>query len=287
MKISKNFLIILSFSFLTLSAHAGSLSPVEQKIDRAKGSIYTEKMIELVKNWPPSDLPALSGEGTPLWIEAIRTDGNSNYIGLRKRVFIQASLARVSSVLEDFLNYPHVFPKVEAVEVVSRDVNHVTTSWIRSRPAFFLPKVRYIQTYAFEESEGRKIYRYQLQSGNVVNFSDGIIVVEPTHDGVFVSSYDFLEGRFGLAKLFAMGKIWRDTLECFARSDYALKVASENPDWPQERIEKETDAMIDRYPQTLDKLRYLSALEVPVLKEAGAAPARQGDRLPGSSSSNH
>ena len=250
------------FLILLASAVADSVG-IDQKIDTAKDSVYTPKIIALIQNWPPTDLPSPSDATGAFWIEAIRTAGNSSYIGLRKRIFIRAPMAKVSPILEDFANYPSVHPEVQEVRVTAHEPGRWITSWVRDRPAFFLPKITYEQIYVSQESQGRKVYRYEFKSGSAMNYSDGVIVVEAASEGTYVTSYDFFEGNFGIAKSFAEGKIWKDSLEGYARADYALKIKVENPDWSLKKIQSQVDALIDRFPLHLGQVHYADALEIP------------------------
>lgn len=229
----------------------------------AKDSVYTPKIIELIQNWPPVGLPSPDDTSGPLWLEAIRTEGNSSYIGLRKRMYIHAPMAQVSRIVEDFASYPTIHPEVEEVHVIEHESNLWVIDWIRDRPAFFLPKIIYEQIYISQESEGRKFYRYQLKSGNAINYADGVIVLEPAPEGIYLTSYDFFEGNFGIAKLFAKSKIWRDSLMGYARADYALKIKAENPDWSLKQIQTQVKALMDHFPFHPDQVHYINGLDVP------------------------
>ena len=242
--------------FLALSAQAHS---IDQKIEGALESPYTAKIIELILGWGEIDFPPAPETGEPFWIEGIRTKGNSNYIGLRKRIFIHASPVQVLAILEDFSSYPDVFPGVQKVKSLSQDGNETTTSWVRDRPLFFVPKVKYEQTYVSQEIGERSFLRYQLRSGNTVSHSDGVIVVEAVTGGTYVTSYDFFEGNFGLAKFFAENKIWEDTFKGFERADFALKMKAENPDWSPKQIESQADSLLARYPVHLESVHFLGS----------------------------
>jgi hypothetical protein len=255
--------IIFTLVLLVLSGAASNPLELGQTIDGAKDSVYTPKIVELIRSWPPSDLPSPNDSAGPFWLEAIRTAGNSSYIGLRKRIYVHAPLPSVSSALEDFTNYPSVHSEVQEVRVTEHGSNRWVTSWVRDRPAFFMPKIVYEQIYVSQEIEGRKFYRYEFKSGNAMNHSDGVIVLEPATDGTYVTSYDFFEGNFGIAKMFAESKIWKDSLEGYARADYELKIKSENPDWTFKQIQAQTDLLMEQFPFHGDKVRYADGLENP------------------------
>jgi uncharacterized membrane protein len=254
--------ILFIFFGLLFSAPAfsGSAHPITAPIEGAAQSVYTDRVIELIRDWKNLSLPSLSESDRSFWIEGIRTEGNSNYIGLRKRVFIHAAPSAILSVLEDFGSYPKIFPGVEQVKVVSQDANRFTTHWVRERPLFLAPKVEYEQTYVTQVDGDRTFLRYQLHSGNSMSHSDGVIVVEPAPGGAYVSSYDFFEGNFGIAKFVAESKIWERTFEGFQKADLALKFKAENPDWSLSQIESKVDAELNANPPKLSRVRFLASV---------------------------
>ena len=130
------FVFLLTTFILTAQADVVTPHSIVQKIEGTIESPYTAKIIELIQGWGDIELPPAQESGESFWIQGIRTRGNPDYIGLRKRIFIHAQPAQVLSILEDFQSYPNVFPGVQEVQVLSQDVNETTTSWIRDRPLF-------------------------------------------------------------------------------------------------------------------------------------------------------
>ena len=118
--------------------------------------------------------------------------------------------------------------------------------------------MKYEQTYVVQKLGERVFLRYQLRSGNTISHSDGVIVVEPTTGGTYVTSYDFFEGNFGLARFFAENKIWEDTFKGFERGDFALKIKAENPDWSLSQIKTQVDSMLSQYPVHLESVHFLT-----------------------------
>ena len=239
---------------------ATSTYSIQDRIEGAKQSNYTSQVLALIQSWPPRDMPVPENEAHPVRIEGIRTPGNSNYIGLRKSVLIHAPVARVEQVFEDFPDYDSVFPGVIKVKM-QKDANRFTTHWERESPAFFIPNIRFEEVFVSEDQGDRRFYRYQLRNGNSVNYADGLVVIEPKAADTLVSSYDFFEGDFGIAKVFAESKIWSDTLESYETSDLALKAKSENPDWKRKQIEASVEQYFKRNPMKLDEVRFFSKLE--------------------------
>ena len=270
LRLSLGFCVLISMA--ALAAQAGDAGPsVEaapwlRDIPGAKRSVYTEKMKDILRYWPPAGFgnPAAASGGSddkanPIWFEAIRTPSDSNYIGSRKRLLIRAPLDKVKAVIDDFENYKNIFEGVIQAKITERAGSQVTTAWERDSPAFFIRNPRYEQIYVSEAvSPSRVFYRYQLKSGNSVNFVDGIMVLESTPLGTTLSGYDFYQADWGLAKVLAEGKIWRESLEGGFRGDIALKTKVEHPDWTLKQITEECHRTLERFP--IEPIRFSEGL---------------------------
>jgi hypothetical protein len=235
--------------------------PIQDPIPLAKESIYSKKIYKVLKDWPPSYIPKGFDQAHPIWIRAVRTKGNSDYIGVVKKVFIPVALEKVAALMESFEKYKEIFPEVVEVKITERQANYVYTHWERESPAFFVPNIKYDQVYAIDNrSPDRKIYRYQLISGNSVNFSDGLVVLERVQEGTILTAWDFFEGNFGLAKTFAEGHIWKRVMQGTVRADLSFIAKAEHPSWTLKQIEEASKKLMED--QSLDSVPFLQNFEM-------------------------
>jgi len=240
-------------AFINIAAKPYS---IEEKIPGAKESFYSERISNVLKSWPPKYIPETSDGPNPIWVRAIRTKDKPNYIGLVKRVTIKAAIERVTELIEGFEKYKELFDEIVSVKVKMRDQNRVWTSWERDSPAFFIPNIKYEQVYAIDSSSpDKRVYRYQLISGNSVNNSDGIIVVEKAGELTRLSAWDFFDANWGLARTLAEGLIWKRALEGSYKGDAAFLSKAEHPDWNHDQIESASKKLLERFP--VDPIQFL------------------------------
>ena len=242
-----------------LSARAsagGGPYPIEEKIPQAKESYYSARICGVLKHWPPEGFPEGVSETEPLWIAAIKTPGDDAYVGLAKRMWIRAPLSAVASLMTDFEGYKDRVPDLKEVRVLGRDGNRITMSWRSKSPMLFVPDTRYAQVWVIDESSpGRVVCRHQLEWGNHLKFSDGLIVMEAAKEKGLtrLTTFDFFKLDLGvLAKVAplrqVMRKVWKDSVEAYYRGDIALKTKAEHPDWTAGRIQEEAQEALKAHP---------------------------------------
>ena len=242
---------VIAFGFCALStaSRAAEKFPMDTKLDGPQG-LYTEAVIRLLKNWPGEIAlkdPDYEKSG-PVFINAVRTEGRSVYIGVEQRMLISAPLEQVEAVVDNIDAYSKMFPDHEDTRIISKDGNKWLTAWEQSLPVFFLPNVKFKMTYLTDKSNpDRKLYRYQLQQSKDVLFDDGVVVLEREGAKTKFTKYDFYEPDMGLAKLFAVSKVWHDSIEGIFAADLALKLRCENPAWEYKKIKEIAEAEADKY----------------------------------------
>ena len=244
---------VVALASLVLSAantYAGPVYSIEDKIPQAIESYYSPRICNVLKNWPPREVPALADGANPLWMRGIKTPGNEGYIGVEKRMMINAPLARVSSLLDDFTRYKDRTPDLKEVRVVAREGNRVTTAWETKSPVFFVPNTRYELVWTVDTtSPQRTVYRFQLKSSNHLKSSDTLIVLEARGETTQLTTFDFFQLDLGFVGAFATTKkIWKKTFEGYYSGDIALKAQAEHPDWTAKQLKKEAEQMLDKFP---------------------------------------
>lgn len=201
-------------------------------------SPYTPVLQSALKAWPPRTRQ--NPPAPALRLDCYTTPGNSSYVGVGQWLTITAPLERVARVLDDFGHYAELFPDLKRVSVVSRSGPTLETAWEEDIPVFFIPNGKYHLTYWLDATaEGRKTYRYQLEEVGHLKRSDGLIVIESAPGGTYYTELDFIDANWGLLKTLAPGKIWTETISDIARSDLAIELRAEHPDWTYAKTKDE------------------------------------------------
>lgn len=244
-------LLMLFACLAALRAHAEE--PYAK--DTALGGVespYTGALVKMLKEWPPAGMIYSSHDENPVVLQCYSTADRPDMVGVRQAMMVNTPLEAVAAVLDDFDHYPELFPDLKGVQVLSRDRNRLVTAWEERIPIPFVPNVKYRMAYLIDSSiAGRRVYRYQFLQGNYLKSDDGIIVLEKAEDGkTRYTEFDFFESDSGLAKTFAPDRIWRDSIEGIYKSDVAVKLRAEHPDWKYDRIRDETEKVLEKYPVT-------------------------------------
>lgn len=238
---------IVTIAFLALPtawAQAGD-APEKYPVTTPPGGIespYTQILAQTLAHWPPKELGDLAADSLPVQIEALQKPDNSLYIGALQHMTVNAPLAAVVKILDDFGDYPKIFDGLIKCEVRARDSNRLLTFWEQDIPVPFVPNEKNEMIYLVHTPDPtRKIYRYQLKSSNHLKTNDGMIVLQALGDAkTDYTEYDFWDADWGLAKAFGHDRIWRENLEGIYQSDLAIKLRAEHPDWPYERVMNES-----------------------------------------------
>jgi hypothetical protein len=228
--------------FLAVGSLGVSGQPVIEKIE-GPDSVYTSKLVQVLKRWSPKHFDAES-VGT-VELTCIATANEEKYVGMVQRTTIRAGILAVESVLDDVAHYKDLFPDTVDVHVVpgSQSGNGFVTSWKQRIPVFFLPNVTYELAYQVDKTTpGLGVYRYKLRQGDKLIASDGMVVLEAMGpDTTQFTEYDFFNARWGLLPA---AVVWRQSLRVAFLSDMAIKLKSENPSWSYKRIALEAEQLI-------------------------------------------
>jgi hypothetical protein len=232
---------------------------VEAKAPGTIESFYSPRICNVLKSWPPADIPAAPTSGNPLWMRGVRKAGDDSYVGVEKRMLIHAPLGKVTALMKDFDHYKDRIPDLKKVEVLGHEGNRITTAWETKSPVFFVPNTKYQLVWTIDEtSPTRAVYRFQLKSSNHLKASDTLIVLEAQGaDSTLLTTFDFFQLDLGLVGAFAtVKKVWTKSFEGLYHGDIALKTQAEHPDWSAKQIDKEAEHLLDQNP--VDHVQFTS-----------------------------
>jgi uncharacterized membrane protein len=256
-------LVALQFAggFLFCQEQGVKFHPIEEKLPEARESIYSNRISKVLKKPTSSFFPEKGASDVPLQVIAIRTPEQPLYIGIQKQMVIEAPFAQVTTVIEKFDAYPDFMEGVKSVKVVKQEGNWITTLWERKAPVFFLPNVKYEQMYVIDRSNpDRAIYRYQLKSGDSIQFSDGIIIVEKNGNSTRVTAFDFFSANWGLLGGVASSRIWKESVRTSNLGDLLFKTHAEHPDWKYSQLKKHSEQILRR--MSHESIQYKDRLEI-------------------------
>ena len=253
----KKIIVALAFTALASNiSYAEEKFPIDTKLDGPQG-LYTDAMIKLLKTWPGEIQlkdPDFEKSG-PVFINVMHTEGRSVYVGVEQRMIINAPLEQVESVVDNIDQYYKMFPSHESTKILSKDGNMWLTSYEQSLPVFFLPNVKFKMTYITDKSSpDRKLYRFQLQQSKDVLYDDGVVVLERDGAKTKYTKYDFYEPDLGFAKLFAVSKVWNDSIAGIFAADYSIKLKSENPTWDYNKIKDVAETAGEKFMKNSDEI---------------------------------
>lgn len=205
----------------------------------------TAWVLERLTHWRPGEAPTSSA---PIALDCLLVPGQPDTVGVGQDLIIQAPLAEVAALVEDFAHYVDLFPDLNDVHKVpgSEDGNRFAVSFEQRVPVFFIPNVRYETTWLVERTEKRISYRYKLKEKGAVRATDGLIVLEAL--GASSTRYtevDFIDAATGPLSSEA---VWELTLGGIFRSDVALKLKAEHPAWGYVKVKAETEKLLERFP---------------------------------------
>jgi hypothetical protein len=186
----------------------------------------------LVAHWvrqlPQSVNPSRDG----LALRCFETIQHSDVIGVAHGLVIQATAARVTSILDDYDHYKDLFEDTVYVRT-SPIPNGIRESWEQKAPAIFLPNTRFVvNTLIHDEMPKRKIWHSRLVSSNQLLGNDVFVAVYPLEkDRCYYWEVDFIKAKWGILSSVAMSSIWSGGVSATAVSDLAIKFRAENPAW--------------------------------------------------------
>jgi hypothetical protein len=217
-------------------------------------SQYTPIVQKMETTWPITNLSELDHQSETFKLEAITTEGTPLAIGVIQMVMIKAPLATVAQKVDDVAGYSKMFEGLKKSEIQESikdsDVLRQRAYFEQSVPVPFVPNDKNNMVYWVKATgETRKFYRYQFHSGNNLTSDDGLVVLDAISSRLTrYVEIDFFNANWGLAKTFGEKKIWVDSLRGILQTDYAFKLASENPTWTPDKVKKESSKLADQYP---------------------------------------
>ena len=235
---------LLVLFFASLGAQAAD-TPHIYAIDSEMGgieSIYTKPLVALLKASPTFSAlvsPDAAKDTNPVKIQAYETPGNDLFIGVGQSMTINAPLAVVEAVLDDFPNYKNIFDGLEEVKVLEKEGNRSVVFLEQHIGIPFVANEKNDMIYLMDHSSPhKKVYRYQVRKSVHMISNDGVIVIEALSPTVTsYMEFDFWDAHWGLAKAVKSNNgIWEDNVEGLYNSDLTVKLKSEHPDWSNHKI---------------------------------------------------
>lgn len=233
-------------------ANAGDFYPIEEKIPGAKESIFTAKVSQILRVWPPEGFPAVLSDSEPIWIRGMKVPGDADYLGIKKRMLVHVPLSVFAKTVLDFVRYKDGSSIIKNAELVSKDGNRTTVLWESYSPAFFVPNTKYEQSYVIDERaresvRGRVLFRFQLRNSNHIEFSDGVVVLESVGENTLFTSFDFVKPDTGIFGAFvSRNKMWEKTIEGYCRGDLVLKIKAEHATWKMDQVKDYLDRIMNK-----------------------------------------
>jgi hypothetical protein len=278
MNVSLRAWIAASAVLLAGTVRADAPHPLEEDLG-GPASRYAEALLALARSG--GTFVADPSDPERLRLTCVRTPGDPRYIGIVQRMEVAAPLAAVAAVVEDVAHYRDLFPGLVDARVVpgSRDGNRYVLATEQRVPVFFIPNVRYEQTYLVAQtSADRVVYRYRLARSRDLTNSDGLIVLERAGpDRTRFTEYDFFNARWGLLP---EGAVWRESLRGTYASDVAIKLRAEHPAWSFAQISHEAERLRGEAEPDLERCRRERSPAAAVLG-AALAEASPGQASPG------
>ncbi len=227
-----------------------------------KESPYRKSLMALARTWPPpSDkMPIKPTADTPIEITAIRYSDDPWYVGVRKRMIIDAPLSRVEKVLDNIDDFEIMFSEFDEIRIDKRESNRVLSYWDRPAPMIFAGRIQIKLAYYYDKSKkNRKLYRIELVASDNLYFMDGLIVIEKFgKNKTKYTSYDFSLAKLGIAKIIGVQGLWNRSFEGVVKGDMAIKYRSEHPTWTKDKIEDQRTRMAEslnkKAIQSVDKI---------------------------------
>ena len=231
--------------------------------------IHTEasELIEKIEaQWPIHGLAELGQQSENFKLEAISNPHDPLAIGALQMVTIKAPLATVAAMVDNFAAYVKIFDGLKHSEIretkTEKNLTRYRIYFEQSVPVPFVPNDKNEMLYWVKTgSDSRKIYRYQLHSGNHLTGDDGIIVLDAISPRLTrYVEIDFFSAEWGLAKTLGAKKIWVDSLKGLIQTDLAFKLSSESPLENPDQIRKASLKLADQYPA---EVRFAERISLP------------------------
>ena len=189
-------------------------------------------------------------DNPPLQVKCLETPGSEFYVGLQQLMAISAPLKAVEEVVSDLNHYADLFSGFQKIEIIQKEDNLWTSDWEQIVPIFFIPNIKYQMFYLVDQSLPQRIvYRYKLKESDSLRTFDGLIILESLTDHeTRYTEYDFYDADYGPLTFLAPGRIWKDGVQGFIQSDFAIKLKAEHPDWSYSKIKQQAASLTEAFP---------------------------------------
>lgn len=237
--------VLVSCALAAVAAASTSLAAGPHALDEelpGPRTASTAFVVQQLTHWPKGGPLAERPDAGGLTLTCLEAKGEPDTVGVAQVLTVDAGLAEVVALIDDFAHYTKLFPDLADVHVVkgSEDGNRFGVFTEQIVPVFFLPNIKFENTYLVERTPGRVSYRYQLKAKGDLKAVDGLMVFEALDDGrTRYTEFDFVEGAWGLVP---RDTVWKETVDGFARSDWSLKLKAEHPGWTYPQVRKAADA---------------------------------------------
>ena len=210
-------------------------------------SPYSSILPHWVKNLPKEIKFENSNKKDHIEIIGIETPHLPFYIGVAHRVLIKAPFARAEEVFDHFTNYPKLFKGLLSAKTLEADGNRLVTFWEEHIPIPFVPNIRSEIIYLISSlGKTKKLYRYGLKSSNRLIHNDGFMLIEAlSNDETQLTEIDFFNANWGLLKSLGSNHAWKESITGLMQTDFALKLAAENPEWESKKVVETSESMAD------------------------------------------
>ncbi len=214
-------------------------------------SAFTDKVLALSRSSSTLDVVDSRGKDQALKLRAFEVVKGSLYLGLEQQQVITAPLSAVAAVLDNVDQYVELFEGFASVRRVKESETQWVLAWEQTIPIFFLPNEKY-ETYYFVDQPTplRKVYRYQLkQQDGRIRFNDGLIVLEALDSQrTLYTEVDYVDADWGPLKVLGDSRIWKESVEGLALSDFAIRLKSEHLDWSYSKVRSEARSLLKLSP---------------------------------------
>jgi hypothetical protein len=227
-------------------------------------SPYSSRIMNFLKVWPSPYLR--EHDAGPIFLRAIKTPGRPKYVGMLKHYVVKQPLERLVAFTDRYEDYKKVWGDIVSITVVERGENHDVVEWVRPKPTFFMPEIRYRMLYTWDKSvPGRVVYRHQLVSGNALFFQDDLVVLERLDpENTRLTILNFFEPDMGPFGGLVTPVLWKSSMQGSFMDDVAFLSYWDHPDWDVRKLRAEAERMLELFPVTPIKFIDGFTLDAPV-----------------------
>jgi hypothetical protein len=175
-------------------------------------------------------------------------------MGFAQSTRVHAPLSALEKVLDDFEHYKDLFVGLDGSKVLcagpgAQARGRVDVEYDQSPPVFFLPGVKYALSYRIEKPRAdAKVYRYRLKQAGRIRALDGLVLIEGISDSESrFTAMDLYDVDWGPASVFGARKLWARNLEDNFRTDAAIRLKAEHPDWDAKKVREQAEEAFEGF----------------------------------------